>query len=363
MPENERNTQRYIERKSHRNRGQECPGNNAEAEAGGVCKRLSAHAQGKDQACRVHSLICLATQTSEKNWVEWQQPKTLSKRSVQKSVQDYHFAIAIVPIGFVSARPVLKTSTSTLNIFMSSMAMPRKGCLQFYIFQIETKKLKSLVPRFCENARAKNWLLVSHFWVRLKLWGWGSLTLFQIYSGTLNRYTKRRYRILRPLSPLAGWANLQFTGFPANFSNGCQAAGWKTHRSFTHAYIHTYLHTYLLAYILTCIHTYLHTYIYTWIHTYVHTHIHMRTYLLTETIQHTYRHAQTHTDTHARTHTHTDIHRHTSMYTYRFNLVHSILHTHIHLQISTHMHTCMHTYIHTSTYLHIHIFRTYTTIT
>ena len=30
-----------------------------------------------------------------------------------------------------------------------------------------------------------------------------------MYSGNPNRCTKRRYRILRPLSPLAGWANLQ----------------------------------------------------------------------------------------------------------------------------------------------------------
>ena len=42
-----------IERKSQRNTGHECSG-----AAGGVCKRLRGHAQGKDQARRVDSLIC-----------------------------------------------------------------------------------------------------------------------------------------------------------------------------------------------------------------------------------------------------------------------------------------------------------------
>ena len=92
--------------------------------------------------------------------------KILSTKSVQKirpktpSKYPCHFVIAIVPIGFVSARPVLKTSTSNLNVFMGLMATLREGCLQVYICsrdgQIETKilNLKSLVPHFCENASA-----------------------------------------------------------------------------------------------------------------------------------------------------------------------------------------------------------------
>ena len=59
--------------------------------------------------------------------------KNPSRKSVRKSVQVSHFVIAIVPIGSVNASPVLKTSTSSLNVFMGSMAMPHEGCLQSYI--------------------------------------------------------------------------------------------------------------------------------------------------------------------------------------------------------------------------------------
>ena len=97
--------------------------------------------------------------------------KSPSKKSVQKKPSKNpskkfvpklhpkicHFVIAIVPIGFVSPRPVLKTSTSSLNVFMGSMAMSHEGCLQCYICsrdgQIEAKiNPKPLVPRLCENA-------------------------------------------------------------------------------------------------------------------------------------------------------------------------------------------------------------------
>ena len=93
------------------------------------------------------------------------------QKSVHKSVQKIrpktpskcpcHFVIAIVPIGSVSARPVLKISTSSLNVFMGLMATLHEGRLQVYICsrdgQIETKKinLKSPVPHFCENASAR----------------------------------------------------------------------------------------------------------------------------------------------------------------------------------------------------------------
>ena len=76
--------------------------------------------------------------------------KNPSRKSAQKirpktpSKYPCHFVIAIVSIGFVSARPVLKTSTSNLNVFMGLMVTLHEGCLQVYICsrdgQIETKK-------------------------------------------------------------------------------------------------------------------------------------------------------------------------------------------------------------------------------
>ena len=47
-----------IERKSQSNTGHECSVNIVEVCGWGACKRLHAHAQGKDQARRVDSLIC-----------------------------------------------------------------------------------------------------------------------------------------------------------------------------------------------------------------------------------------------------------------------------------------------------------------
>ena len=95
-----------------------------------------------------------SSQNPSKNPSTKKRLKNPSKKSVQKSVQVCHFVIAIVPIGFVSARPVLKTSTSNLNIFMGSMAVPHEGCLQVYICsrdgQIEQKKC--IAPRCCDNA-------------------------------------------------------------------------------------------------------------------------------------------------------------------------------------------------------------------
>ena len=46
----------------------------------------------------------------------------------QKFVQVCHFVVAIVPLSCVIARPV-KTSASSLNVFMGSMAMPHERCL------------------------------------------------------------------------------------------------------------------------------------------------------------------------------------------------------------------------------------------
>ena len=75
--------------------------------------------------------------------------KNPSKDLSKKSVQVCHLVVAIVLINFVSARPVLKISTSSLHIFMGSMAMPHEGCLQVYICsregQIETKN-KPKIP-------------------------------------------------------------------------------------------------------------------------------------------------------------------------------------------------------------------------
>ena len=82
------------------------------------------------------------------------QPKfvqILVQKSAQKSVQVCHFVLVIVPIGFISARPILKTSTSSLNVFMGPMmAMPHEGRVQFYMCikegQIDTKN-KPKIPR------------------------------------------------------------------------------------------------------------------------------------------------------------------------------------------------------------------------
>ena len=62
-------------------------------------------------------------------------PRNPSKKSVQKlpsiNPSQYlcHFVIAAVPIGCVSARPVLKTPHHCLNVFMGSMATLHEGRL------------------------------------------------------------------------------------------------------------------------------------------------------------------------------------------------------------------------------------------
>ena len=79
-----------------------------------------------------------------------------SPKSVQKSVQKIRpkihpkihpglsFCSCDCPDSFCQCQTSCKTSTSSLNVFMGSMAMPREGRLQFYISsregQIETKK-------------------------------------------------------------------------------------------------------------------------------------------------------------------------------------------------------------------------------
>ena len=110
-----------IERKSHRNTGHECSVNIVEAAAGGEGGNPSKNPSKNPSRKSVQKI----------------RPKTLSKHPC-------HFVIAIVPIGFVSGRPVLKTSTSNLNAFMGLMATLHEGCLQVYICsrdgQIQTKK-------------------------------------------------------------------------------------------------------------------------------------------------------------------------------------------------------------------------------
>ena len=67
-----------------------------------------------------------------------------SKKTIQKLRPSLSFSICDCPGLFCQSRPLLKTSTSNLNVFMSSMAMPHEGRLQFYICskdgQIETRK-------------------------------------------------------------------------------------------------------------------------------------------------------------------------------------------------------------------------------
>ena len=87
-------------------------------------------------------------------------PKSPSNKSVQKSVQVCHFAIAIVLIGFASARPVLNTSTSSLNAFIwARWPCHMKGACNstFAAGRVRSKQKKEIPrPAFPRKCQGKN---------------------------------------------------------------------------------------------------------------------------------------------------------------------------------------------------------------
>ena len=95
------------------------------------------------------SVVAKSVQNPSKNPSKKSVQKIRPKKNIKQSVHEIrpkicHFITAIVPIGSDSAGPVLKTSKSSLNVFMGSMAMPHEGCLQCYICsrdgQVGTKR-------------------------------------------------------------------------------------------------------------------------------------------------------------------------------------------------------------------------------